>query len=448
MKNLYLRLRRAWLRSALGHVLQRSRSLRITIYALLVLASACSLYGLLYTAPEDSITITTGPAGSQFEHDAQLYAAILKRSGVKLKILPSLGSLQNIERLNDPRQHVDVGFVQGGIPDGTPIDNLVSLGSVRYQPLMIFYRSKEPYTLLSQFHGKALVIGPEGSGAHLLALKLLALNGIESGSDTPLLDTDSDEASAALLDGRVDAIFLMGDSANMAVTHKLLHDENIRLFSFDQGDAYVRKEIFLNKLTMPRGGLDFGKDIPDQDVTLIGPTVELVARKGFNSALSDLLLETAREVHGKPSMLQHRGEFPTPLQQEFPISDDATRYYKSGKTFLYRTLPFRVASMLDRLEWVVLPLLVLLIPALRVIPSIYQWRMRARILRWYGALLLLERDVSLRNAPDQHDNLLRRLNHIERAVNNLRVPISFADQFYVLRQHVDFVREKLLDTNE
>lgn len=445
MKNRYYRLRRIWQESVLYHALRRNRGLRIGAYVLLTLALCFSLYGLLYTAPEDTITITTGPAGSQFEHDAEQYVAILKRSGVKLRIEPSLGSLQNIERLNNPHEHVDVGFVQGGIPEGTPIDNLVSLGSVRYQPLMIFYRSKDPLTRLSEFHGQRLVIGPEGSGAHLLALKLLKLNGIEAGSDTPLLDTDSDEAASALLDGQVDAVFLMGDSANMEVTHKLLHDPGIRLFSFVQGDAYVRKEIFLNKLTLPRGGLDFGKDIPEQDVTLIGPTVELVARRGFNSALSDLLLETAREVHGKPTMLQHRGEFPAPLQQEFPISDDASRYYKSGKTFLYRFLPFRMASLVDRLLVVVVPVAVLLIPGLRLVPTIYNWRMRGRILRWYGALLMLERDVGQpQTDPARRDDLLRRFNHIEHAVNHLRVPVSFADQFYVLRQHVDFVREKLL----
>lgn len=448
MKSSYLRLRRTLQNTALFHLLQRSRGLRIATYVLLVLALALSLIGLFYQAPENTITISTGPAGSQFERDAEKYQAILKANGVKLKILPSAGSLQNLQRLNDPKTHVDVAFVQGGVPDGIPTDKLESLGSVRYQPLMIFYRSPQPYTLLSQFHGKRLIIGPEGSGAHLLALKLLKLNGIESGADTPLLDTDSEDAAKALHDNQVDAVFFMGDSANMQATHDLLHDPNIRLFSFAQADAYARKEVFLNKLTMPRGGIDLGLDVPADDVTLVGPTVELVARQGFNAALSDLLLETAKEVHGKPSMLQKRGEFPAPLQQEFRISDDATRYYKSGKTFLYRYMPFRWASLVDRLLVVVVPVLVLMVPGLRLIPAIYNWRMRARILRWYGVLLVLERDVNREGAKENREDLVRRLNHVERAVHHLRVPVSFADQFYVLRQHIDFVREKLLTEKE
>jgi TRAP-type uncharacterized transport system substrate-binding protein len=443
MKNPLHSLRLAWRRTALAEILQRRPGLRVLIYVLLALTTGLILYGLLYTAPVNSITMTTGPAGSQYQRDAAQYAAILKRSGVKLRILSSKGSLDNIGLLNNKSVHVDVGFVQGGVPDGIPLEHLESLGSVRYQPLMIFYRSAQPYTLLSQFSRKVLVIGPEGSGAHLLALKLLKLNGIESGTDTPLLDTDSDEAAAALLDGRVDAVFFMGDSANMQVTHKLLHADNIRLFSFEQADAYTRKAVFLSKLVMPRGALDLGKDIPGQNITLVGPTVELVAREGFNPALSDLLLEAAKEVHGKPSMLQNRGEFPAPLQHEFTISDSATRYYKSGKTFLYRFMPFQLASYVDRLLVVVVPLVVLLIPGLRIIPALYNWRMRARILRWYGALLVLERDVGLQNRPDKHEDLVRRLNHIELAVNRLRVPVSFADQFYVLRQHIDFVRDKL-----
>ena len=63
--------------------------------------------------------MTTGPEGSVSQVNAERYAKILARNGVKLKILPSQGSLENLKRLTDPKFRVDVGFVQGGLSAGT-----------------------------------------------------------------------------------------------------------------------------------------------------------------------------------------------------------------------------------------------------------------------------------------------------------------------------------------
>jgi TRAP-type uncharacterized transport system substrate-binding protein len=432
-----------WRGTAFYQALDRNLSLRISTYVLVMVVVLLCAWGFFYSAPPNTITLTSGPPDSQFQRTAEKYSQILARNGVKLKILPSQGSQENIQRLDDPHQHVDVGFVQSGVADPEQADKLVSLGSVFYEPLMIFYRSKTPMTLLSEFKGKRLNIGPAGSGAHQLGLELLKQNGIEPGGSTALLEGSSDEASQALLSGKMDAVFLMGDSAKSDVIRTLLRDENIRLLSFPQADAYTRREVFLNKLQLPKGAIDFGQNIPAEDVTLIGPTVELVARKGLHPALSDLLLEAAQEVHGKPSLLQRRGEFPAPLEQGFKISDDASRYYKSGKTLLYRYMPYWVASLTDRLLVVVLPVIVLLIPGLRIIPAIYNWRIRSRILRCYGALLVLERDAAKDVSGEHRDELLKRLHAIEMAVHRLNIPVFFADQFYVLRGDIEFVRNKL-----
>ena len=124
----------------------------------------------------------------------------------------------------------------------------------------------------------------------------------------------------------------------MQTLRTLVRSPDVQLYTFAQADAYVRRYAYLDRMELPEGSIDLGKNLPAQDVVLIGPTVELVARKGLHPALSDLLLEVAREVHGKTGLLQKRGEFPAPLEHEFTISDDATRYYKSGKGFLYRSV--------------------------------------------------------------------------------------------------------------
>ncbi|HVO84886.1 MAG TPA: C4-dicarboxylate ABC transporter substrate-binding protein, partial [Syntrophobacteria bacterium] len=148
--------------------------------------------------------------------------------------------------------------------------------------------------------------------------------------------------------------------------------------------------------------------------------------------------------HGAAGLLHRAGEFPAPLEHEFPISDDASRYYKSGKSFLYRHLPFWVASLVDRMMVVLVPIVMLLIPGLRLVPSLYRWRIRSRLYRCYGALLALERDILAHPTPDRQEDLLARLHDIEEAANIIKVPLSFADQFYVLRGHISFVRDRLV----
>jgi hypothetical protein len=403
-----------------------------------------SIFWFFYSAPPHTLTITSGPEGSMFRRNAERYAKILARNGVKLNILDSEGSQDNLKRLVDPKFRADIGFVQGGVAAGMKIDKLVSLGSVFYEPILIFYRSERPVELLSQLKGKRLAIGPEGSGARNLALALLKANGIEPGGNTLLNDQDLDDAAKTMLKGGIDAVFLMGDSAEVDTMRTLLRSPGVRLYSFTQADAYTRRIHYLSKLDLPKGSIDFGKNIPDHDVQLIGPTVEIIARPNLHPALSDLLLEAAREVHGSASLMRRQGEFPAPLEHEFPISEDAARFYKSGKSFLYRYLPFWLASLMNRILVVFVPMIVVLIPGLKIIPAIYRWRINLGIYRWYRALLVLEQDLIARSAPEKKEDLFERLDRIEQAVNAMRVPASFAEQFYVLRGHIGFVRDRLL----
>ena len=411
----------------------------ISIIVVLVLG----IFLFFYLAPPNTITITSGPEGSTFRKTAEKYAAILKRNGVTLKILPSEGSVDNIKRLADPTSKVDIGFVQGGVNKGINTDKLVSLGSISYQPLFIFYRSGSEIELLSQLIGKRVAVGEVGSGTHTLSLALLAANGIEPGGPTKVLEMDSDKAAEAILNGKVDAVFLMGDSVSTALIRQLLHTPGIKLFDFTQADAYSRRIPYMNKVTLPKGSIDFGKGTPAHDVFLLAPTVELITRERFHPALSDLLLEAAREVHSGAGLLRRKGEFPAPIEQEIRISGEASRFYKSGKSFLYRYLPFRFASLVNRILVVFVPMIVLLLPALRLIPAIYRWRFRSRISRWYRGLLMIEQDLLPQVAADQRKALMERLDNIEEAVNRMKVPASFADQFYGLRGHITFVRARL-----
>ena len=321
---------------------------------------------------------------------------------------------------------------------------LVSLGSVFYVPVLVFYRATQPIKLLSELDGKRISIGREGSGARVLAETLLKANGIEAGGKSKLVDLEGKSAQDALVKGQVDAAFVMGDSATPATMRDLIHTSGIRLFDFVQGDAYVGRFRYLTKLALPPGSLDLGKNTPPQTLTMVAPTVEIIARPGLHPALSDMLIQAAQEVHGRATLLQKAGEFPAPLEHEYRASDDANRYYKSGKSFVYRHLPFWLASLVDRIAIVLVPLAVILIPGLKLVPMLYKWRINARIYQRYGELMALERMAFGDTTREQRADLLKRLDEIDRRIVTGKLPASAAEQLYVLRQHIHFVRNRLL----
>ena len=401
---------------------------------------------LLRPAPPNLIRLIGGLEGSTYRTHAERYKKIIESFGVKVEIIPSKGSADNLALLADPKVKADVAFVQGGLTDGVDISRLVSLGTLFAQPVMVYYRGAQPgdppVELLSQLKGKRLAIGNPGSGTRALALKLLKANDMDA-APTVLVDAGGEEAAQKLIDGAVDAAFLMGDSATPQIMRKLRATPGIDLMGFRQADAYARKMHFLTVLTLPEGGYDLGKNYPPHPLQLIGPTVELVARSDLHPALSDLLIGAARKVHGGPGMFRNAGEYPVAREGDFPVSREAERYYKAGGQFLYKYLPFWLASLVDRLLVLLLPLLVLLVPLTRGAPSLYRWRVRSRIYRWYGALMAIERQMQQPHTPAERDLIVHRLNDIEHAVNDIKTPLSFADQLYVLRDHVGKVRERL-----
>jgi TRAP-type uncharacterized transport system substrate-binding protein len=412
-----------------------------------LLVSLAGLFGLVWvfqSAPPRVLTVTSGPNGSTFQRFADSYAKGLAAHGVTLRILPSEGSSENLHRLVSAAPGVDIGFVQGGLAEGVEVGSLISLGSIAYEPLWVFYRSPTPITRLAELAGHRLAIGPAGSGTRTLALALLKLNSVALDGPTTLLDLDAEAAAASLLAGKIDAVFLMGDSAPTQTLRNLLRSPDVQLLPFAQADAYARRLPYLSRMELPEGGVDLGTNLPAHDLVLIGPTVELVARKGLHPALSDLLLEVAQEVHGKAGRFQKPGEFPAALEHEFALSDDALRYYKSGKSLMYRTIgSFWLASLLNRILVVFVPALLVIIPAVRFLPFAYRWRIQLRIYRCYRPLLALEREVTTPLTPEREKELHHRLNEIEAAVGRLRIPPSFADQFYNLRNHIAFVRSRL-----
>ena len=426
-----------------GHISWRDAAFAIGPLIIILGLGIWAALHLVQPAPPERIVITSGPDGSAFRRYADRYKQILARRGITLEVLASEGAVENLKRLTDNGVKVDVGFVQGGVAAPFDVTNLVSLGSIAYEPLVLFYRGSSHLETLSQLSGKRIAIGRIGSGTHALASTLLKANGISEAGATKLVQIGGERAVAAMLDREIDAAFLMGDSASGANMAKLLRARGVQLYDFAQAEGYVRRFRYLSRLELPRGSIDFGRDLPRQKLSLIAPTVELIAREGLHPALSDLLIEAAREVHGRANLMQNAREFPAPLEREYPISTDAARYYKSGKSFAYRYLPFWIASLVDRTVFLLIPIVVLLVPGMRLVPTLYGWRIRSRIFRRYAELMALEREALEPLTPERRQAMQARLAAIEKAVIRAKIPGSHADELYVLREHMSFVASRL-----
>ncbi len=419
---------------------RRNFWLTVIPVAVVVLTVFVFAFRFIEPAPPDTIVVSTGAVDSGYHMFALRYKEILARDGVKLELRPSAGAQENVSRLLDDKSDVEVGFLQGGSAFAVNAPDLVSLGSIYYEPLWVFYRGTEIHDF-GGLRGKKLAIGPEESGTRALALQLLAVNATVM-PPTALLPENGQQANELLLQGNLDAVFMVAPPES-PVVEQLVSAPGIRLLSLDRAEAYTRRFPALTRLTLPQGVFDFVKNVPAHDVTLISPTANLLAVDGLHPALAYLLMRAASEIHGGAGLLHKAGDFPAPLNSEFPLSAEAQRYYKAGPPFLQRYLPYWAAVLVDRLWITLLPVLVLLVPLGRMLPTVYRWRVRSRIYRWYARLKEVELELDEDAAPEKLTELLGRLDQIERAVNRINTPLAYSDNLYAFRQNVNLVRQQV-----
>lgn len=406
-------------------------------------AIAITLLGFLLAfqfvqpAPPARITIATGGLEGAYSLFGQRYREIIKREDIQLEVLNTKGSVENISLLESGK--ADIAFVQGGTEQASRGDELISLGSLYFEPIWVFHRSSLSLDRLTGLQEKRVAIGPEGSGTRAVALQLLSDNAITP-SNTRLIELSGRPAADALLKGDIDAAFFVA-SPRSPVVRALLDSTEISLMSFNRADAYARLHRYLSTVVLPEGVINLEHNLPRRETRLLAASANLVAHKDLHPALVDLLLQAASEVHGEGGWFEEQGQFPAAQFLAFPLSKEAKRFYKFGPPLLQRYLPFWAATLVDRLKVMLLPLLALMIPLFKVMPPIYRWRIRSRIYRWYREVLAIDRRSDVPGADI--DVAMGELDAIEEDVSKVSVPLSYAEELYDLRLHIGLVREKL-----
>jgi len=441
---------------ALRNTLLSIRDLLVTAGPFI--AIALILLTLAYFAldpnPPRKVVLATGPEQGAYAEFGKRYAAWLKQHGITVELRTTQGAAENLALLRDPASGVDLAFVQGGAdearPSGEAADDeragsLVSLGSLFYEPVWLFYREGSAQRLLksptlgalTQLPLWRLNIGAAGSGVPNLMKKLLEANRIEPSAIT-LLQQPQTPAVVSLLNAETDALVFASAPESLMV-QMLLQTPGIRLFDFAQAEAYSRRFAFMSPVLLPRGVVDLAHDVPPADVRLVAPTAALVAKRSTHAALVQLFVQGAQVIHGEAGWFQRKGEFPSAKNTEFPLAKEADRYYRNGPPLLQQHLPFWLANLVDRMWVALISIIAILIPLSRIVPPLYEFRIRSRIFRWYGQLRAVEESHGRR----PNDELEQELDAIETRVEQVSVPLSYADQLYALRSHINLVRRRL-----
>ena len=393
-------------------------------------------------APPDTFVMATGTEGGAYHLFGERYREILARDGVRVELRASAGSIENLKLLTDPASDVEAAFIQGGVASQESASGLLSLGAIYYEPLWIFYRGERDLELANELLGKRIAVGPEGSGTRALAFRLLKAVGADA-STTVFEPLGGNDAANALIEGTLDAVFMVA-SPDAPAVRRLIKADGIRLFSISNAEAFARHFPFLTVLTLPRGVFDLAAQRPERDITLLAPTASIVVRENFHPALGFLLLKAASEVHAASGILQRHREFPAPRESEFRLADEAERYFKSGEPFLRRYLPYWLANLVERMVVFLVPLFAVLVPAMKILPGLLQWRAKSRVFRWYGEIKYLESELLNDSRPERIPEILARLDEIEQGVDRTPVPRNYSDYAYNLRTHIEVVRSRIL----
>ncbi|MGV3570235.1 MAG: TAXI family TRAP transporter solute-binding subunit [Ramlibacter sp.] len=434
----------------LRHTLVSLRDLLISAgpVALLAVALLVLAYLWLDPNPPKRVTLATGPAQSAYDEFGKRYRQRLAAYGIDVVLLPSEGSSANLQLLRSGR--ADLGFVQGGSGDRAANEEsgVLSLGSLFVEPVWLFYREEAARALpggtiagLAQLQSLRLNVGTTGSGVPHLMDKLFEANKVDPAT-LQLSRLEQTPATVAFLAGELDAIVFASAPESLMV-QMLLMTPGVRLMDFGQSEAYSRRFPFLTPVVLPRGVVDLAGDRPAQDVRLVATTTALLTREGTHPALLQLFAQAARELHGPAGWFNRAGSFPTIEHSEYPVSPEAERAIRSGRPFLQRWLPFWLANLVERM-WLVLGIiLAVLLPLSRIVPPLYQFRIRSRVFRWYAQL----RDIEnrLHEEPGRGAELARELDALDEKVGRISVPLAYADELYALRNNISVVRRKAVD---
>lgn len=410
-----------------------------------LLALIVLIYGIVSVRqyrPPSEFSMATGREDGAYHKFGQEYQRRLAEQGYTLNLVPTAGSIENLQLLSEGK--VDVALVQTGTATGMDVENLSSLASLFYEPLWIFHRQtpeNEDLRFISDLAGRDIAIGEAGGGTQRIARFILQENGVTE-DNAAFFELPNSEAAQALIDGELDVVFMIASPESQSVM-ELLSAPGVDLLSIERIEAYQSRYDNITTVTLGEGAIDLARNIPTVDKVLLSTVAAFVAPQDLSPDLARLLLVVADEVHGPGGILETQGEFPSNKFVEIPMDVVAEAYLDNGPTGLDRFFPLWVASRLERILFLVVPFLILLYPLFQTTPIAVTFFFRFRINRWYGRLRRIELNVDKMAIPEL-DEQIAWLDDLEQDLaKRLGVPMMYLADVYLLRFQVNQVMHRL-----
>jgi TRAP-type uncharacterized transport system substrate-binding protein len=391
--------------------------------------------------PPRSVIMAIDPEGSYSAAVAKHYHDLLAEDGIDLKLVLTAGAVQNLALLQDPKSGVSIAIIPSGITSEQKSPELVSLGTLFYEPLWCFSKQKIIRTY-EDLNGLSVSIGPVGSGAHVLTQEFLTRVGVVDGKSAKLLPWTAEKSAAALVNGEIDAAILL-DASEATVVHQLLTAKGVNVNSVFRADAFVALYPFLHKLILPAGVADMKDNRPPNDVILLATEANLVVRSDLHPAIQYRLLEAASHLHSRARLFQTASQFPAAEANDLPLSVHARQFYKTGPPFLQRHLPFWLSVLVQQLLLLLIPIIAVVYPVLQFSPGAYRWLQQRRIYRLYSELARIEGEIATTWPHSDVNGMVDRLEQLESRANSLSLPQPYLPLLYALKLHINMVRQQI-----
>jgi TRAP-type uncharacterized transport system substrate-binding protein len=389
------------------------------------------------------IKIAVGQPNSSLKALGKKYADYFRESGVTLELVTTAGAYENTEYLKKGK--VDAAFSLGGINERSETPRLISLGSVEYQPFWIFHKGDEfnhsnPNAF---FENKNFSVNLPGSGTRYLTEKILSMHSIKTVDNKQLVSLSSAESVDALIDGKIDAMFLVAGIESKTV-QRLVDTPGIQIFNFPFVQAYAKRLKHLEVVNVPRGSLDIVRDIPNRPIQMVATTTTLLADQDLHPAIQYLFITAARHIDAdNPSFFSRPGGFPVYLDKSVPASTVALRYYEKGSPAFDGYAPFWVVSFFDRIWFVFFAIFAVGYPAWSLLPNYRVIYIKLCITDCFDELAVLEKNLFETHTLSDWHLLSQRLTLLDKRSNQLWVPKGQYELFFRLKSSIDEVGQKV-----
>ena len=396
--------------------------------------------------PDRHIYIGTSYPGSAWHRVGEVTAKYLDEHGLDSAVVATDGAVDNVNRLVDPESRVNAAMTYGIALNDEQRKAIVSLGSIGYEPIWVFYRSSK--VRLSDLHDLAkyrVGLGPTDSGSYAIAKKLMAAYNVTVEGNTNFIPDIFPNTEKKFLEGDVDVLLIV-TSAGDPLVQRLIRKPDIALYSFDNANAFGKKYNSFEAVTLPAGSMEIYPRLPQKDISLVATTTRVVVKKDMHPDLQLALLMTIREVNrnSKHLFFAKRDQFPAYVDPLLPISPVAAKFYDYGPPQMMRYLPFWIAGFIDRAWVLLLTLVAVFYPLSKLNLHVRKLRFTVHERPFYEELLEIDEMLSSRKLTEaEKEEVWKRLSAINVHAIKHGVPVGEEAQYFDLVNAIYLLRRKL-----